>query len=160
MAKFPGINQQLGKQDDSSDDEDMSTMMNMASNPNSDERMSIYKNLTQPKVESNTETSPYEYDEGASGGQLLKGLIGSGKRPDSSDEWKPKGGGIEPSVSPLDFITPGGVVRAGRGLIGAGKAIGEAAPRLLGNEIGSAGSNVIPKTTLSEKDPVAMAKMD
>src|ERR1035437_8034484 len=49
MARFPGINQQLGKQDDSGDDEDVSTMMKMASNPNADERMAMYKNLTQPE---------------------------------------------------------------------------------------------------------------
>ena len=54
---------------------------------------------------------------------------------------------VEPSnISPIDFITPGMVTAPakafGRGAVLAGQEIAEAAPRMLGNEIGAIGRDV------------------
>lgn len=63
-------------------------------------------------------------------GQILNNTIGDKPATDNDS--------IRDSVSPVDFIAP----EAASGMSSLGKSAVEAAPRLLGNEIGSIGSDV------------------
>lgn len=84
---------------------------------------------------------------------VIKNLIVD-KKPEDPDA-------IEPSTSPLDFITPSMVAapaRAlGRGAMALGREAVEAAPRLVGNEIGAIGKD-LKDMSLLERIKAAAAK--
>lgn len=70
-------------------------------------------------------------------GQILNNIVG--------DKQAEDGDSVRESASPVDFIAPE-AAGALRGMAGRGaQVLTEAAPRILGNEIGSIGSNVKPK---------------
>jgi hypothetical protein len=77
--------------------------------------------------------SPSQQMQGEGFGNLIKGLVGD-TAPSEGDE------GVRESMSPIDLISPGMVTAPakvlGRGVLSVGKDVVEAAPRLLGNEIG------------------------
>ena len=69
--------------------------------------------------------------------QGFKALVGDKA---AEPEFSPKGGGITESMSPIDFITPGMVTAPAKMAVQGVKAAVEAAPRILANEVGAAGS--------------------
>lgn len=93
----------------------------------------------------NSFVSPVQYQEGGLNpslppqqflGQILNKTVGD-EKPKDGDE------GIRPSISPIDVLPYGELGSlAANGVKAAGSAIAEAAPRVLGNEIGAIGSDV------------------
>lgn len=89
--------------------------------------------------------SPVQYQEGGLNpslppqqflGQILNKTIGD-EKPKDGDE------GIRPSISPIDMLPYSELGSlAANGVKAAGSAVAEAAPRILGNEIGAIGRDV------------------
>ena len=92
-------------------------------------------------------------------GAIKQGMAAEKKRYVNPSEYPihagflPEEGITESAISPIDFVTPGmvaapvkaaakGVSMLGRGAMAAGREAVEAAPRILGNEIGAVGRDV------------------
>jgi len=100
----------------------------------------------------NEEISPYEYDEGASGGDLLKSFI-SDKAPPS--EFSSNGGGIQSITSPIDYLA--GRLGATLGKTAGREALSEGATKYLTSgegslgRVGSIGTDVQPEMGMADR---------